>query len=97
MASARSGAGRARSPPTRALAAIEVAGLTIRLDLPVRAPDLTLRVAGITARGVRWDGRFLRQAGSRRDFRAGASWHERGDLLIALDPQQRAGVIEILV
>jgi hypothetical protein len=86
----------------RALASVDLTssldGCTIALDLPVRAPELTLRLTGGVARAardVRVDGRPLERAASRGAFRSG-SYVPNGDgVLIAFDPTSRRAVVEI--
>jgi hypothetical protein len=63
-----------------------VSGDTIGLDLPRSAPELTLRLRGIQARGVTLERQPLREAGSRAAFQSGAFYREGTDTLVAFDP-----------
>ncbi len=72
-------------------------GPVIRLDLPVRVPELTLRVKGLRVRGVRCDGQSLQAASGRRSFRSGTFFQEGDTLLLAYDPPGRASTVELLL
>ncbi len=70
----------------RAMAELSVDGSAITLDLPLRVPELTLRLSGVRARGMTVGQAPLRQAGGRRGFTSGTFYHEGADTLVAFDP-----------
>jgi len=78
----------------REMATITVAGDTLTLDLPVRVPELTLRIHG-TARGVWVDGAPLREATTRAGFATGTFYVEGVATLIAFDPTQRQVAVRV--
>jgi len=79
----------------REMARWEVAGETITLDLPVRAPELTLRLPEVAARAVAVDGAPLRQVGTRAAFASGTFIVEDGATLLAFDPAARQARVEV--
>ena len=79
----------------REMAEVSVEGNTVRLDLPVRTPDLTLRLTGGEVRAVRVDGRPLARAPNRAAFRSGTFLAEDGEVLAAFDPDQRRVRVEV--
>ena len=79
----------------REMGQVRVDGDAIVLDLPVRVPELTLRVHQPHIRGVRVDGRPLRRAGLRRDFEGGTYLVEGDTALIAFDPASRDCRVEV--
>ena len=81
----------------REMAEIVVEGNNIRLDLPVRVPDLTLRLIGADVRGVAVDGADLTRAGSRAAFKSNAFFAENNTTFFAFDPTHRQPVIEVRV
>ena len=62
----------------REMAEVTVEGNTVRLDLPVRTPDLTLRLTDGEVRSVRVDDRPLARASNRAAFRSGTSCWRTG-------------------
>ena len=81
----------------REMAEIVVEDNTIRLDLPVRVPDLTLRLTGVDVRGVSVDGADLTRAGSRTAFKSQTFFIENDTTFVAFNPTHRQPVIEIQV
>jgi hypothetical protein len=87
----------------RALATVEASDSTgspersvVTLELPVRSPELTLRVTGTPAvRSVSADGVPLERAASRREFRSGTFFSEGETLLLAYDPARRQSAVSI--
>ena len=79
----------------REMAEIMVEGNTIRLDLPVRVPDLTLRLTGVDVRGVSADGKDLTRAGSRAAFKSNTFFTENNVTFVAFNPTHRQSVIEV--
>jgi hypothetical protein len=79
----------------REMAEVTANGNTIELDLPVRAPELTLRIAGANVRGVSADGKPLEAAGSRAAFKSGTFLTENGVTLAAFDPTQRKTTVQV--
>lgn len=69
----------------RHLATVRTEEGRVLLDLPVRAPELTLRLRGVRARCVA-AGAALREVASRRDFAGGTFLLEGPDTWIAFDP-----------
>ena len=68
------------------MADLEVDGFTIRLDLPVRVPEFTLRLTGVDAKGISVDGRPLARASNRGAFESGTFLSEGSVSLLAFDP-----------
>ena len=81
----------------REMAEVAVEGNTIRLDLPVRVPDLTLRLTGADVRGVSADGKDLTRAGSRAAFKSNTFFTENNVTFVAFNPTHRQSVIEVQV
>ncbi len=73
----------------REMARWELDGDTISLDLPVRVPELTLRLSDVEVAGVAVDGAPLRQAGTRAAFESGTFLVEDGVTVLAFDPTAR--------
>jgi hypothetical protein len=61
----------------------------IAFDLPVQAPELTLRITDATVRGVTVDGTDLSRAAGRSTFRSGTFIEDDGATLVAFDPAAR--------
>jgi hypothetical protein len=80
----------------REMAQIEVEARKIKLDLPVRVPELTLRVRDVEVKGVKVDGRPLDEANSRALFKNNTFFTEGGATFVAFDPENRDTVVEIL-
>ena len=68
----------------------------IELELPLTAPELTLRVRAAEVRGVRDDGRELRRATTTRERVSGAYWTTPEGTVLALDPVAPTARIEVL-
>ncbi|MEK7396839.1 MAG: hypothetical protein AAB116_07860 [Candidatus Poribacteria bacterium] len=77
------------------MANISVEGDTINLDLPVRVPDFTLRLKGVTAKGISVDGIPLNQVKSRQAFKSGTFFINGDSTLIAFNPKDRQATIAI--
>ena len=80
----------------REMAQIQVEAGTIKLDLPVRVPELTLRVVDVEVKGVKVDGRPLDEAKSRTLFKNDTFYTENGATFVAFDPENRETVVDIL-
>ncbi len=81
----------------REMAEIVVEESTIRLDLPVCVPDLTLRLTGVDVRGVSADGIDLTRAGSRTAFKSNTFFTENNATFVAFNPTHRQPAIEVQV
>ena len=81
----------------RAMAEIRVDGEGISLDLPVRVPELTLRLTGTRAREVTAAGETLTEAMGRQAFRSGTFHHDGEDTLIAFDPPANNRRVDVTV
>ena len=81
----------------REMAEVAMEGNTICLDLPVRVPDLTLRLTDVDVRGVFVDGADLPRAGSRAAFKSNTFFAENNVTFVAFDPTHRQPVIEVQV
>lgn len=85
----------------RALAQLDVtehdSGVTVTADLPIRRPELTLRIGGLpSVRGVTADGRPLERVAQTARLRSGTYLPaDDGLVLLAYDPAERRSVIEI--
>lgn len=77
------------------MAEVVVEDNTIRLDLPVRVPDLTLRLTGADVRGVSVEGKDLTRAGSRAAFKSNTFFTENNVTFVAFNPTHRQLVIEV--
>ncbi len=73
----------------REMAQVTVEGGRITLDLPVLAPELTLRIEGAPVTGVSVDGVPLRRAADRAGFEDGTFLADEGGALAAFTPTQR--------
>ena len=81
----------------REMAEIVVEDNSIRLDLPVCVPDLTLRLTGVDVRGVSVDGIDLTRAGSRASFKSNSFFTEHNTTFVAFNPTHDQPVIEVQV
>jgi hypothetical protein len=81
----------------REMAEITVSGHTIQLDLPVRVPDLTLRLTGVEVRGVSVDNQPLTRAAARRAFKSGTFFSEGDHTFAAFDPKNRRTTVTVHV
>ena len=81
----------------REMAEVKVDDNTIRLDLPVCVPDLTLRLTDVDVRGVSVDGEGLTRAGSRASFKSNTFLAENNTTFIAFNPTHRRPVIAVQV
>ena len=81
----------------REMAEVTVDGNRVHLDLPVRVPDLTLRVTDADVREVRVDGRPLTHAASRSAFGRETFYREGDVTFVAFDPAERGTSVEIEV
>ena len=79
------------------LCELSVEGGTIRLDLPVRVPEFTLRITDTEVRSVSVDGRLLTEASTRTAFGPETFLCEDGVTFVAFDPAQRAVVVTVEV
>lgn len=79
----------------REMAEIKVEGDTIKLDLPVRVPDLTLRLSDADIKGISVDGKPLRKVSSHEDFKSGTFIIDGDKTLVAFDPERRNVEIKI--
>ena len=79
----------------REMAAMEVGENRIDLSLPVRVPELTLRVFGVEVTDIRVDGAPLRRAAARSSFESGTYLPEGDALLVAFDPTGSRCTIEL--
>ena len=81
----------------REMAEIVAEGNTIRLELPVCVPDLTLRLTDVDIRGVSVDGVDLTRASSRASFKSNTFFAENNTTFVAFSPTYRQPVIEVRV
>ena len=79
----------------REMAEIVVEDNTIQLDLPVRVPDLTLRLTSVDVRGVVVDGTEITRARSRASFKSNTFFTENNATFVAFDPTHRQPIIEV--
>ncbi len=80
----------------RELASCRIEGDAVHLELPLRVPELTVRVTGGPVSGVLVDGRPLERASCRAAFRDGTYLPEGHATLLAFTPAARAACIRIL-
>ena len=80
----------------REMAKITVNEGSIALDLPVRAPELTLRLSDVDVRGVTIDGKPLLQTQSRAAFENNTFYREGDTTFLAFSPTQRSVRIEVI-
>ena len=81
----------------REMAEIVMEAYTIRLDLPVLVPDLTLCLTDVDVRGVSVDGADLARAGSRTAFKSNTFFAENDATFVAFNPTHRQPVVEVQV
>ena len=81
----------------REMAEVKVEDNTIRLDLPVCVPDLTLCLTGVDVQGVVVDGKDLTRAGSRATFKSNTFFTENNTTFIAFNPMHRQPVVTVQV
>ena len=79
----------------REMAQVSVNGQAIALDLPVQAPELTLKVRGVTATGVTADGKPLTQALTRAAFEDGTFYREGDATFVAFTPAGRTATVVV--
>lgn len=77
------------------MAQVSVEGGTLSLDLPVQAPEFTLRLTGTAVREVKVDGRPLVRAANHAAFASNTFLAEGEDTLLAFDPAQRSVRVEV--
>lgn len=79
----------------REMAELRAGDRTLTLDLPVRVPELTLRLTGVEPRGVAVDGVPLRQVQTRAAFADGTFLREGDATLVAFTPDRRETVLTV--
>ncbi len=79
----------------REMAEVRAEGHTIRLDLPVRVPELTLRLTDVTPRGISVDGEPLIRVTARSDFETRTFLVDGDVTLAAFDPMEREAKVEV--
>ena len=79
----------------RELAQVAVRGHQVHLDLPVRVPELTLRITGVEPAAVEADGVPLRRVPSRAALESGAFYVHDQECLLAFDPARREVALSI--
>lgn len=85
----------ARYACARELSMVRVEDNTIALDLPLRVPEITLRVQDMAPRGITVNGLPLRRVQNKPAFESG-TWLVCGhETLLAFDPDRRKTTIEI--
>lgn len=77
------------------MAEIKVEGDTIHLDLPVRVPNFTLRLKGVTVQGISVDDVPLSHVSSKEAFKSGTFLTNDDSTLFAFDPQKRNVTIKV--
>ena len=80
----------------REMALCTVESDTIHMDLPVRVPELTVRISGVDVRGVLVDGRPLTRARTRKAFENNTYYTEGRHTLAAFDPLVRRTSLQVL-
>ncbi|MDA0747551.1 MAG: hypothetical protein O2954_13605 [bacterium] len=79
----------------REMAELASDGNTLKLDLPVRVPELTLRFSGSNIQNISVDGKPLARALTRAAFRTHTFYREGDVTFAAFDPQNRNVTVEI--
>lgn len=79
----------------REMAEMTVEDDKIHFDLPVCAPDFTLRLSDADVRGVSVNGKPLDKASNRAAFKSGTFFTENNVTFAAFDPVERQTIIEI--
>lgn len=79
----------------RSMAHITAEGPTVHLELPVLAPELTLRIQERAVRGVMIDGKPLQRVERRVDFRSNTFLPGEAETLIAFDPTRRNMTVDV--
>lgn len=81
----------------REMAEITVDENTIKLDLPVRPPDFTLRLTDAHPRGISVNHDVLAQASTRANFKSGTFFKENNSTFVAFDPTEQQTTVEVHV
>ncbi|MGI8912787.1 MAG: hypothetical protein ACR2JY_03170 [Chloroflexota bacterium] len=81
----------------RELATVQVEGDTIHLDLPRSVLELTLRLRGTRARGIRLEQQPLQEAGNQAGFQSGTFYWDGTDTLLAIDPPAGSRTVQLIV
>ncbi|HJN16665.1 MAG TPA: hypothetical protein QGH10_14265 [Armatimonadota bacterium] len=79
----------------RSMAEVSVADGSVQLDLPVRVPELTLRITDVDVAGISVGGTALKRVDDRAAFETGTFLTENGSTLIAFDPTDRKASLEV--
>lgn len=79
----------------REMAKVTVNEGSIVLDLPVRVPELTLRLRDVDVHGVAIDGKPILQAQSRTTFENDTFYREGDTTFLAFSPTQRSVKVDI--
>ena len=80
----------------REMAELTVEDNAVTLDLPVQAPELTLRLTGRGVNSVFADGIPVPRAHTRAAFESQTFYEENGTTYVAFDPQRRATTLNVL-
>lgn len=67
----------------------------IVLDLPVRVPELTLKLTDVDCGRILVDGQALKEVHSRREFADGTFYKEGKSTLVAFTPDRRKCTVEV--
>ena len=79
------------------MAEMKVEGDIIHLDLPVRVPDLTLRLKGANVQGISIDNVPLKCVSSKEAFKSGTFLTDDDTTIFAFDPKERNVVIKLFL
>ena len=74
---------------------MKVEGDVIHLDMPVRVPDFTLCLKGVSIRGISVNDVPLKQVSTRESFKSGTFLADDDSTLLAFDPQERHVTIKL--
>ena len=81
----------------REMAEMTVEDHTISLDLPVCAPDFTLRLTGADVKGISVDKKPLARTNVRTGFKSGTFFTQNNITFAAFDPTERQTTVEVQV
>ena len=79
------------------MAEMKVEGDIIHLDLPVRVPDLTLRLKGANVQGISVDDIPLKHVSNKESFKSGTFLTDDDSTLFAFDPKKRDVKIKLFL
>jgi hypothetical protein len=81
----------------REMSELEIHENRIQLDLPVRVPELTLRLTDVEVQGVSVDGNLLNEVSTRSGFKSGTFFKDGRTTFAAFNPTDQRTTVEVQV